>query len=120
MNNICFFDSPKYKNESFEKIENGIFKNDDLFVTSICFQQEPELGEGASAKDISQYPLEDILDSTGTYVHDFYEDLNTNDSMICFLELASPRIEDIRSVTDLFGKHVYNSTRNGFVELVIE
>jgi hypothetical protein len=120
MKNICFYDSPKYKKNAFVEIENNIFRNGELYCTSIRFQQEPELGEGASAGNISQYPLEDILDSTGTYVHDFYEDLNTDESSICFLELASSHVENIRSVTALFGKHVYNKTKNKSVELIIE
>ncbi len=120
MRDIRFFNSPNYKKKNYREVEKAIFQFDSLYLTSISFQQEPDLGEGTSAKDISQYPLEDILDETGTFVHDFYNNLNTEESDVCFLELASTRIENIRALLNLIGKHVYNREDNGSVELIIE
>ena len=42
------------------------------------FVQEPEYDEGANPSDISQYPLEDILDKFYVSVSDFYERENYN------------------------------------------
>lgn len=120
MKNIKYFKSPKYGDGHYTKVEEAVFWDNIHYLTSICFRQEPEFGEGASAKNISQYPLEDILDSTGTYVNDFYENLNTDNSDICYLEIASLHIEGIRAVLQLCGKHVYNKEENGSVELIIE
>ena len=120
MKDIIFFDSPKYKTSDFIEIEKSVFQYKNLYLTSICFKQEPELGEGTSAKYITQYPLEDVLDATETFIHDFYDDLNTEASDICFLELASPHIENIRAVLKLCGKHIYNKEVNGLIDLIIE
>ena len=42
-------------------MEDGIYKTEEdgevLYVTSLSFVQEPELEEGGSAAEISQYPL---------------------------------------------------------------
>ncbi len=120
MKNIKVFNSPKYEDGRYIKVEEAVFWDNTKYLISICFQQEPEFGEGVSAKKISQYPLEDILDNTGTYVNDFYEDLNTDNSDICYLELASLHIEGIRAVHQLCGRHVFNKVENGSVELIIE
>lgn len=45
-------------------------------MTSLSFEQEPEYGEGESSADISQYPLEDILDRYYVAVEDFYGEIN--------------------------------------------
>lgn len=97
---------------------------EEIYITSLSFLQEPELGEGEGADEISQYPLEDILDKFYCYVSDFYKELNTSDSKICYLEFASPDISDIRALRGIIGKHVYNKEYEEggetYTELVIE
>ena len=67
MKEIKNYDARKYETEAYKKLAEGIYETMDeddeaLYVTSLSFVQEPELGEGENAADISQYPLEDILD----------------------------------------------------------
>lgn len=62
MKNIVSYIDVKYSSEAYTEIEKGIYKCGDNTVTSLCFEQEPELDEGKDSTDISQYPLEDILD----------------------------------------------------------
>ena len=93
-------------------------------MTSVSFEQEPEFEEGDSSKNISQYPLEDILDKFFVYVSDFYPALNDGKSNECYLEFSSDDIEDIKKVREILGKHVYNKDviQNGdtYSVLVIE
>ena len=110
---------PEYK-----ETESGIYQIDDLFVTSLSFEQEPEYGEGENSSDISQYPLEDILDRYYVYVSDFYEAENQKGGSVCVLEFASSDADDVRNLRSIIGMHVYNnSVNNGsqeYCELVIE
>ena len=67
MKQIENYKSEKYENGEYQEVEANIYKiidedGDDLFVTSLSFVQEPELKEGSSGAEISDYPLEDILD----------------------------------------------------------
>ncbi|MCI8407985.1 MAG: hypothetical protein HFJ09_01770 [Lachnospiraceae bacterium] len=114
----------KYSDEEYINVEDGIYKivDDDeiLYVTSLSFIQEPEYNEGEDASDISQYPLEDILDKFYCHISDFYEKLNTEDSSICYQEFASPDIKDVRNLRTIIGKHVYNKEDGKYVTLVIE
>lgn len=136
MKNIKSYDAEKYttaktgglfKKPLYAPVEEGIYQMQDderLYVTSLSFEQEPELEEGQNAADISQYPLEDVLDKFYCHVSDFYEELNTADSMICCLEFASPNVEDVRKLRSIIGKHVYNKEREEggqtYVDFVIE
>lgn len=124
MKNINNYTHDKYSGDSYIRIEEGIFKEDDYYVTSLSFVQEPELEEGEDASEISQYPLEDLLDKFYCHVSDFYEDLNVAGSETCYLEFASEDIDDIKRLREIIGKHVYNSEveRDGqtYVDLVIE
>ncbi len=123
MKNIRNYDADKYsasdsKRNLYKIAEEGIYETETggskFFVTSLSFEQEPNCGEGSSAADISQYPLEDILDKYLCHVSDFYEDKNTAKSQVCYLEFASVNIEDIKRLREIIGKHVYNSeTENG-------
>ena len=79
-----------------------------------------ELGEGENAEEISQYPLEDILDKFYCYITDFYDDLNVKKSNICYLEFASDDMDDIVKLRQIIGKHVYNKEVDNTVELIIE
>lgn len=136
MKEIKNFSAQKYtqkdlslsENRAYKEIEQGIYewKQEDeiLYVTSLSFVQEPEFEEGEYADAISQYPLEDILDKFYCHVCDFYDELNVSDSKICYLEFASPRIEDIKNLRSIIGKHVYNKDRETdgkiYADLIIE
>lgn len=124
MKNISSFNAPKYLLSNYIDQSDNIFKINDEYVTSLIFQQEPDLGEGTSSLNISQYPLEDILDQFSVYVSDFYKELNTKGASMCYLEFSSTDIEDIRMLRSIIGKHVYNKTifegSKSFVKLVIE
>lgn len=91
------------------------------YVTSFIFEQEPELGENEpSDKYISQYPLEDILDEFYVYCYDYYEAENEADKVNSYQEFASGNIEDIRKLTSIVGKHVYNKEDGEYIRLIIE
>ena len=125
MTDIKGFNSPKYANDdAYVNMGNGVYSHDCKYCTSLSFVQEPQLGEGTSANDISQYPMEDILERFLVYVSDFYPALNTADSKQCVLEFSSPNKADLLALRTIIGKHVYNkivSDINGQrIELVIE
>lgn len=75
--------------------------------------QEPELGEGEDASNISQYPLEDIMDEWFCWVSDFYDDLNIKGSEKCYQEFASYDLETLVGLRTIIGKRVY-SNDDGF------
>ena len=136
MKNIKSFAAEKYttaktgglfKKALYAPVEEGIYQmqdNERLYVTSLSFEQEPELEEGQSAADISQYPLEDILDMFYCHVSDFYEEQNLAGSSTCYLEFAAPDLEDVRKLRSIIGKHIFNKEREKggqtYVDLVIE
>lgn len=92
-----------------------------IYVTSIVFEPEPELGENEPADSyISQYPLEDILDEFDVYCYDSYDKENEADKKNSYIEFASDYIEDIRKVLSIIGKHVYNKTEGDYDILKIE
>ena len=91
-----------------------------LYVTSLSFEQEPELGEGDSPANISQYPLEDVLDYYSVHISDFYEAENANSEQRCYLEFASPDLEKLQSIQALTGRHVYNFESEGSIHLAIK
>lgn len=78
------------------------------------------MDEGENASYISQVPLEDILDEFYCYISDFYEELNTKDSEICYQEFASDDLEDVKNLRTIIGKHVYSKEVDGYSELCIE
>ncbi len=124
MKEIQNYDALKYRSGAYFQIEDGIYEikeeNEFLYVTSLSFIQETELGEGANAREISQYPLEDLLDKFYCYISDFYEEQNTEDSLKCYLEFASTDLEDVKELRSIIGKHVYNKEMNGSVKLIVE
>lgn len=126
MKNIKNYNAEKYEESKYKKVEEGIYKifddwnYKDLYVTSLSFEQEPELDEGDNASDISQYPLEDLLDKYLVYVSDFYENMNKPDSKICYQEFASSSLEHIKELRSIIDKHVYNKEQDGKIKLVIE
>lgn len=125
MKQIENYTAEKYSSEEYQEVEKDIYRfidedEDELFVTSLAFVQEPELGEGANAADISQYPLEDILDRFYCHVSDFYEELNKEESENCVLEFGSPDLQDVVNLRSIIGNHVYNQDVDGTVQLMIE
>ena len=125
MKQIENYVSAKYSSEVYEEVEQNIFRtldedDDELFVTSLSFVQEPELGEGSSPAEISDYPLEDILDRFYCHVSDFYAEINAQSEQICYLEFGSPELADVVSLRSIIGKHVYNQKEGDNVSLVIE
>lgn len=91
------------------------------YVTSIVFEPEPEYGENEPTdSQVSQYPLEDILDEFFCSCFDFYEEENEKDPVNSYIEFGSDDIEDIRNITTIIGKHVYNKEDGDYVKLIIE
>ena len=92
-----------------------------IYVTSVVFEPEPELGENEPTDPyVSQYPLEDILDEFYVYCYDTYDKENNSDQNNSYVEFASDDIEDIRKVLSIIGKHVYNKTEGDYDVLKIE
>ena len=124
MKQIQNYSAQKYTSGKYVPVEDGIYRTEDdgavLYVTSLSFVQEPELEEGRCAKEISQYPLEDILDKFYCHISDFYVDLNTEQSQVCYQEFAAPDLEDVRKLRTIIGKHVYNQEVEGYIKLIIE
>lgn len=124
MKNIVSYIDVKYSSETYSEIEKGIYKYGDNTVTSLCFEQEPELDEGKDSTDISQYPLEDILDKYNVFVSDFYKEKNAQATQKCYLEFCGKREESIRGLRSIIGKHVYCKTikddGSEYIELAIE
>lgn len=124
MKEIQNYAAAKYGSQEFSKVEEGIYQTkvdgENLYLTSLSFVQEPEWGEGSNASDISQFPLEDLLDKYCCHVADFYEELNSADSFICYLEFASQDLGDVRKLREIIGKHVYNKETDGCIRLIFE
>lgn len=129
MKNIQNYNATKYlKRQEYKKVEHEIYeyrqKNDVFYVTSLSFVQEPGYQEGKCASEISQYPLEDLLDKFYCHISDYYEELNVPNSEKCYLEFAASEIDDIKNLRSIIGKHVYNKkyeeAGNVYVKLVIE
>lgn len=108
MKEIKYLEANKYQDGNYEKLNDGIYRKDNLFFVTLSFIQEPELGEGNDASYISQYPLEDILDKFDVFVSDFYEKENIKDNDVCCLEFASNDAKDIINLLTIINKHVYN------------
>ena len=124
MKDIKSFHAPKYDNGKYIPVEDGIYSSADqdssLFYTSLSFIQEPEYDEGDNSANISQYPLEDLLEKFFVFVSDFYEEINSAASPICCLEFASEALDDVRNLRSIIGKHVYNLEENNAIRLIIE
>lgn len=74
----------------------------------------------SSAAEISQYPPEDILDEFGCWISDFYYDLNTEDSTVCYQEFASGTQEEIKNLRSIIGKHVYEKNDGSNMRFCVE
>lgn len=124
MREIKSYDSTKYVNNSeYSKVEEGIYRNGSHYVTSLSFIQEPKHEEGLNASEISQFPLEDILEEYNCFISDYYDELNVEESVVCYLEFASTELEDIKNLREIIGKNVYNQeVKHGeqvYVDLII-
>ena len=101
----------------FEQIEEGIYKtkspydtgDQDIFVASLAFEMEPECygEENASPRNLTQVPIEGILDEFNLFVTDFYEQLNETSETICYQEFGSFDLENIQKLRTLIGKRFY-------------
>ena len=138
MKNIRIYTPAKYSNAGiYERAGEHIYKTSDgngeyVYVTSLSFEQEPELNEGSSSENISQYPLEDIMDRFNVSISDYYEKENSAGKETCCLEFSSSAFKmtdagsaesagkDMEGLLSLIGKHVYNKTDGRSVKLAIE
>lgn len=124
MKKIKLFSSNKYTSKDYQEVEKGIYKKDKSYFLSISFEQEPKYEEGVDASNISQYPIEDIMDRFTVHVSDFYKELNLKGKKECYIEFSSNKLENLVALKTIIGKHVYNAvvTENGeqLVDLIIE
>lgn len=115
MKNFQNFTPQKYMTSDFQKISDGIYKtkspydSNDIFVTSLTFEMEPECygEENASPSNLTQIPIEGILDEFNLFITDFYEQLNQSSEIICYQEFGSLDLEDIKNLRTLIGKRFY-------------
>lgn len=115
MKNFQNFTPQKYMTSDFQKISDGIYKtkspydSNDIFITSLTFEMEPECygEENASPNNLTQIPIEGILDEFNLFVTDFYEQLNQSSEIICYQEFGSLDLEDIKNLRTLIGKRFY-------------
>ena len=115
MKNFQNFTPQKYMTSDFQKISDGIYKtkspygSEDIFVTSLTFEMEPECygEEDASPRNLTQVPIEGILDEFNLFVTDFYDQLNENSEATCYQEFGSFDLEDIKKLRTLIGKRFY-------------
>jgi len=126
MKEINVYLPEKYQAPGYARVCEHIYKTydefmgEDRYVTSLCFVQEPELGEGASPREISQYPLEDLLDRFYVSVSDHYEKENAESDRLCYLEFCGSALADVKSLLGIVGKHVWNQEQDGYIKLLIE
>jgi len=92
----------------------------EIYVTSFKFEPEPELNENLPKEDISQYPLEDLLEKYYCMITDDYVEENNNDPIYNYFEAGSDDIDDIRGILSIIGKHVYNKEEGQYIKLVID
>ena len=115
MKNFNNYTPEKYSDPSYQKIEEGIYRTkspygeSEIFVTSLSFEMEPECygEEDASPRNLTQVPIEGILDEFFVYVTDFYDQLNEESETLCYQEFGSSSLEDIQKLRTLIGKRFY-------------
>lgn len=115
MKNFNNYTPEKYSDPSYQKIEEGIYQTkspygeSEIFVTSLSFEMEPECygEEDASPRNLTQVPIEGILDEFFVYVTDFYDQLNEKSETLCYQEFGSSSLEDIQKLRTLIGKRFY-------------
>jgi len=121
MRNITSLVLEKYNDSSaYEHMGNHIYKNLSDGNFNISFSCELEENED------TQYPLEDILDKFYVNCTDYIDCKIEGTNQIFTFELEGSlmdndeNLENIKKVSELIGKKVYNSNINGSVILVIE
>jgi len=118
MKNFKNYAPEKYATSDFQKIEEGIYRtkcpyktifDSEIFVTSLTFEMEPECygEEDASPRNLTQVPIEGLLDEFNLFVTDFYEQLNETSETICYQEFGSFDLADIQKLRTLIGKRFY-------------
>ena len=115
MKNFKSYTPEKYAGSGFQKVEEGIYRTtspygkEEIFVTSLSFEMEPERygEEEASPRNLTQVPIEGLLDEFGLFVTDFYEELNNASDITCYQEFVSFDVEDILRVRTLIGNRFY-------------
>lgn len=115
MKNFKSYTPEKYAGSGFQKVEEGIYRTtspygkEEIFVTSLSFEMEPERygEEEASPRNLTQVPIEGLLDEFGLFVTDFYEEFNNASDITCYQEFGSFDVEDIQRVRTLIGKRFY-------------
>ena len=115
MKNFKNYTPDKYAAPSYQKVEEGIYQTKspygegEIFVTSLSFEMEPECygEEDASPRNLTQVPIEGILDEFFVYVTDFYDQLNEKSETLCYQEFGSSSLEDIQKLRTLIGKRFF-------------
>ena len=115
MKNFRNYTPEKYRKPDFQEIEEGIYLTkspyggEDIFVTSLSFEMEPECfgEEDASPRNLTQIPIEGILDEFSVYVTDFYDELNEASETVCYQEFGSSHLSDIQRLRTVIGKRFY-------------
>lgn len=117
MKNFKNYTPEKYSAPDFENMEDGIYKTKDpygiskkdIFVTSLSFEMEPDQygEEDASPRNLSQVPIEGLLDEFNLFVTDFYEKLNEESETVCYQEFGSFELGDIQRLRTLIGKRFH-------------
>ena len=117
MKNFKSYMPEKYMKAGYQEVEEGIYKtkspygngDSDIFVTSLTFEMEPECygEEDASPRNLTQIPIEGLLDEFSLFVTDFYEELNAESETICYQEFGSFDLSDIQRLRMLIGKRFY-------------
>lgn len=80
-----------------------------IFVTSLSFEMEPESygEEDASPRNLTQVPIEGILDEFYVFVTDFYEELNETSETTCYQEFGSLDLSNLQKLRTVIGKRFY-------------
>lgn len=136
MKNFKNYTPEKYMKADFQEMEEGIYKTKspygnsekDIFVTSLMFEMEPECygEEDASPQNLTQVPIEGLLDEFSLFVTDFYEELNAESETICYQEFGSFDLSDIQKLRMIIGKRFYavpyidNDDGEEYYNMVIE
>ncbi len=117
MKNFKNYTPEKYMKADYQEVEEGIYKtkspygngDSDIFVTSLTFEMEPECygEEDASPRNLTQIPIEGLLDEFSLFVTDFYEELNAESETICYQEFGSFDLSDIKKLRMIIGKRFY-------------
>ena len=118
MKNFQNYTPEKYSRTDFQMIEEGIYRTKcpyetisdrEIFVTSLTFEMEPDCygEEDASPRNLTQVPIEGILDEFGLFVTDFYDQLNEASETTCYQEFGSFDLADIQKLRTLIGKRFY-------------